>query len=328
LSKLHIYLQGGGACWDRPSTWAHFCSTRIGPETHTSGIFDANNAANPFADFTVVAVLYCSGDVHIGNKTQDYDDEPESGYPAKQYGQYNTRATLDWIHANFGALDQLLFSGSSAGALGVQAWAKIILEEFPARNQQVIVDSYAGVLPCQGPIIHHWGVCSSALVAYFPAYLHRKCQEKYLEVYDITPTALVAFPKVPFAFLQSKFDATQMSFDAGVAASCLDDPILSPSDFFAWSNELFEMYTLWDNFQIFFVDANHHVYETSSLFYSATTTGTSGTGGGPKMIDFVAPLTVGKTVTSQCNGKLLTRNDFVGTDYCDANILPRSFVRG
>ena len=33
---------------------------------YQTGIFNLDNPANPFADYTVVFAPYCSGDVHIG----------------------------------------------------------------------------------------------------------------------------------------------------------------------------------------------------------------------------------------------------------------------
>lgn len=45
-----------------------------GPLGGATGIFDFANPANPFADYSVVFVPYCTGDVHIGNATTDYGD--------------------------------------------------------------------------------------------------------------------------------------------------------------------------------------------------------------------------------------------------------------
>ena len=80
--RVVFYLQGGGACFsgqgcsftgegnsydvtadpsepgDDPSVW--------------SGVFDFDNPLNPLADHSFVVALYCTGDVHVGNRTTDY----------------------------------------------------------------------------------------------------------------------------------------------------------------------------------------------------------------------------------------------------------------
>ena len=62
--KLLFYFQGGGACWDKASTVTiPMCTTDSSP-SGLNGIFDRTNAANTYRDYTVVQVLYCSGDIH------------------------------------------------------------------------------------------------------------------------------------------------------------------------------------------------------------------------------------------------------------------------
>ncbi|RYY82396.1 hypothetical protein EON63_13420 [archaeon] len=101
--KLLFYFQGGGACWDEYSTKAQLCTTDASPQSlvgkemcsvciwpffihimiaytihHTTynipGIFDRTNTKNNFKDYTIVHVLYCSGDVHGGNVVRPYTD--------------------------------------------------------------------------------------------------------------------------------------------------------------------------------------------------------------------------------------------------------------
>lgn len=105
-----------------------------------------------------MAVLYCSGDVHIGNVTQNYDTEPESGIPTVQTGYINSISAATWAQQQgLGTLDHLVVSGSSAGALGTQAAADFI-PEFVASNQvSVIIDSYVGVFDCLGPLLERYG---------------------------------------------------------------------------------------------------------------------------------------------------------------------------
>jgi hypothetical protein len=60
--KLLVYFQGGGACWSEETTKLSFCTTDAKPGPLT-GIFDRKNPDNLYRDYTIVQLLYCSGDV-------------------------------------------------------------------------------------------------------------------------------------------------------------------------------------------------------------------------------------------------------------------------
>lgn len=93
-----VYFQGGGACWDEESTKAGLCSTSADAGGE-SGVFCRGDCEgeNVFEDYTIVHVLYCSGDAHIGGVVRNYDDK--KGVPVSQQGAANVQATLDWIKA-------------------------------------------------------------------------------------------------------------------------------------------------------------------------------------------------------------------------------------
>ena len=91
--KLLFYFQGGGACWDKASTLAGLCTSDSVPQNPV-GVFDRDNVNNNFASYTIVHVLYCSGNVHAGNVTRDYTDN--TGNAVIQKGSTNTQAALDW----------------------------------------------------------------------------------------------------------------------------------------------------------------------------------------------------------------------------------------
>jgi hypothetical protein len=69
--KLLFYFQGGGACWDKVSTVTlPLCTTDSSP-SGLNGIFDRTNVDNKYRDYTIVQVLYCSGDI-FGNISISY----------------------------------------------------------------------------------------------------------------------------------------------------------------------------------------------------------------------------------------------------------------
>ncbi|MBL1135963.1 MAG: hypothetical protein HND46_11645 [Chloroflexi bacterium] len=49
------------------------------PTALPGGIFDLENPENPFADYNMVFVPYCTGDVHIGNREATYEVEASDG---------------------------------------------------------------------------------------------------------------------------------------------------------------------------------------------------------------------------------------------------------
>ena len=171
--KLLVYFQGGGACWDKATTVLPLCSTSCSHQLDT-GIFDNTDTRNPFGDYTIVHIAYCSGDAHAGISTRDYNDT--KGVPVQQLGAVNVQTTLDWITSQDdfwqeGGLTDLVISGQSAGSIGAQVWADQILTQFkaklPYQRAAVIPDSYAGVFPpgSQGPTMVDFGICDSPVIA-------------------------------------------------------------------------------------------------------------------------------------------------------------------
>lgn len=67
-SKLLVYFEGGGACWNnfscRPGSDLYKAAlTDDETAKYIGGIFNVNNTANPVADYTQVFVPYCTGDL-------------------------------------------------------------------------------------------------------------------------------------------------------------------------------------------------------------------------------------------------------------------------
>ena len=71
--RVLLNFQGGGLCWDKLSTSLQFCSTNTSPQT-LEGVFDRQNKSNKFANYTIINIMYCSGDMFIGDVERDYSD--------------------------------------------------------------------------------------------------------------------------------------------------------------------------------------------------------------------------------------------------------------
>ena len=149
-----ISFQGGGAGWDHftlktlPDVTKDLSCQRTIKKMYPEGIYnrsESHKSDNAFQSYTMVNVLYCSGDLHAGDVTRNNN--------VKQTGYANTIATLNWIKTQIKGgylaanLDNLVISGQSAGAIGAQFWSDYILTNFAATKKVVIIDSYLGVLP-------------------------------------------------------------------------------------------------------------------------------------------------------------------------------------
>ncbi len=122
--KLMIFLEGGGACYDivtcadNPSTFgatefaANFGAG--GPEG-SAGIFNRNDPSNPAAEWSMVYIPYCTGDVHGGNN--DAGTIPGLG-PEQFMGYVNVGLDLAHVLPTFPNVTEVLLTGVSAGGFG------------------------------------------------------------------------------------------------------------------------------------------------------------------------------------------------------------------
>lgn len=138
-SKLYIYLEGGGGCWDARTCGDafHIQDANLGgfgaanlqrvlvtgaPEYTppipagygATGIFDRTSAANPFRDYSYAYVPYCTADMYTGDRPRS----PATGL--SHVGHANMAKALAWLAAAFPPAPgrQVVLSGGSAGAYG------------------------------------------------------------------------------------------------------------------------------------------------------------------------------------------------------------------
>ena len=155
VSELLIYFQGGGACWE----WVS-CSGMFDTDVTTSelseyrGIFDPGNEANPFRDFAIVFVPYCTGDVHVGDAAVAYDD---SGRSVQHRGYRNASAALDFAERHAAAATRVVVSGASAGSYGALFFAPDVARRFPSAEVVVLGDSGVPLLDGYPDIMSAWG---------------------------------------------------------------------------------------------------------------------------------------------------------------------------
>jgi hypothetical protein len=164
-AKVLFYFQGGGACFN-----ASTCKFQGGTYKVTTdggdnpsdlgGIWDATNPANPFADYSVVFVPYCTGDVHIGDAEREY----APGLVVDHNGANNGRAALDLLVDTFPDATQVVVAGESAGSIATPLYAGLVADRLPDAGIVVLADSsgaYPDVAALNVTIGSQWGTANA-----------------------------------------------------------------------------------------------------------------------------------------------------------------------
>ncbi len=163
--KVAIDLQGGGVCVFESSPAG--CNT-VPPslfmatdDPHpTTGFMSTNPSENPFADWTLVFLPYCTQDVHIGGGVTDV-------FPSitvNRFGAINVRAALRYVRdvlwQDLAATEPegyrpdrltVLFGGESAGGFGVNYNYHYLLDDLRWAHTTALPD--AGLALDNGSLI-------------------------------------------------------------------------------------------------------------------------------------------------------------------------------
>jgi hypothetical protein len=135
-TKLVVFLEPGGACFSPQSCGQNPASRDA--MFGNGGIFDRNRAGNPFAEFNLVFVPYCTGDWYAGNNPRG--NVP--GVGAQQFvGYTNLDLFLDRLVPTFPDATQVVLTGSSAGGLGAFFNASHFARRFGTIPVVAIADS-------------------------------------------------------------------------------------------------------------------------------------------------------------------------------------------
>jgi len=164
-TKVVLFLEGGGACWDATtcaftdanSTTYDWNVTGGDDPAFQSGILDLSHPDNPFADYSFVFVPYCTGDVHLGNRTQTYSPE----LTVSHNGFVNSTTALAYLTENYPDADQVVVVGVSAGSVAAPVYGGLASDALPEAQITVFADS-SGAYPddpnLNTDILGLWGV--------------------------------------------------------------------------------------------------------------------------------------------------------------------------
>jgi hypothetical protein len=206
--NLLIYFQGGGACWSGPT-----CNPRVGlyrpnlkevDPANERGIFDFNNAENPFRNYAIVFVPYCTGDVHLGNRTATYT---EPRLPLHHNGFNNAMAALRWTFANIPSPQSIFVAGGSAGAMASPFYAGRIAEHYKDARVVQLGDSAGGLAgPINTEMFQSWGTME--VLARFPPY--KSLEAKNANLVTLYVREGLANKSITFAQFNNSADSLQV----------------------------------------------------------------------------------------------------------------------
>lgn len=151
-AKVMFFFQGGGACFSvetcDPADPSYSTTVRgPGDLAKGEGIFDFDNADNPFADFSVVFVPYCTGDLHLGSAVHDYGPNAAgTDVIVHHNGFVNGTTALATLVEMFPDAAEIVVAGESAGSAPTPLYAALVHDQLPDARITVIADG-SGAYP-------------------------------------------------------------------------------------------------------------------------------------------------------------------------------------
>lgn len=205
-NNVLMYYQGGGACWSKDSCFTIGTCDRISdagdsPDLVGTGFGDYNNPANPFYDWSVVFVSYCTCDVHWGENNETY----APGQTANHRGRVNAAVAEKFAREHFVDPDRVFSTGSSAGSYGAIMNSYYLMKDvWPNADHSVLGDAGIGVITQNwlDDYIANWGVAEN-----FPEDVPGVALPvENLSIVDLVAGLAERFPNARFANYDSSYD--------------------------------------------------------------------------------------------------------------------------
>jgi len=160
--NLVVVLEPGGACWDFDS-----CTGVTGimgaanpdglPDDHydlapfISPFLNRGDDTSPSIDWNYVYVPYCTGDVHTGNVTAEYEnDAGTDGVIFHHDGHSDMEKITAWIDSQFTHVPKMLVTGCSAGGVGALVNYHMLRNGVHAADKGYLLDDSGPVFPSSG----------------------------------------------------------------------------------------------------------------------------------------------------------------------------------
>lgn len=232
VENVVIDLQGGGVCTNETECLAvgaglFRATDNYQPNGPAGGYRSTNPAVNPFWDWTMMALSYCTQDVYTGGgRTNTFP-----GITVHRFGAVNLQASLRylrdvlWREMDAGTEEgyrpdrlRVLFGGLSAGGFGVEYNYHYLLDDLRWVNSTAVPDSALGLNNGSLQGVSGLGILMTALgpagwggLAYLPPYcLGTNCAiVPYRE--QVTSPRLKETPLQQILNVSNQVDNTQRS---------------------------------------------------------------------------------------------------------------------
>lgn len=286
-NKLLIYFEGGGSCYDAKTcqVGSQYFDDSItttdpadNPSLKTNGLFDLGDERNPFQDYNIVFVSYCTGDGFLGNRVVSYTDGGKS-FTVNQVGFRNTQRVLDWTYQQFTNPDSVFVIGCSAGVIGSFFHAPYMLEHYPHIPYVQIGDSGGGYFNGPGSVLENLGTME-VVPKWLPQYQDLVTNDTvHTRLFFVIPAQ--AYPNARFGLLDTLSDSPQTEilsrFNQNISLkkvvqSNLDDIRAEAPNFVSYSGP-----------------GDYHCITMDSIFYQYKV-------GGTKLADWFTDLANGQPV--------------------------------
>lgn len=218
--SLLLYFEGGGACWNantcdpegRP-TFRTASDTAL-PAARERGIFDPDNPGNPVRGFTTVFVPYCTGDLHLGDRSVTYTAPARDGHAAHTFtvhynGAANAARALEWMYAHVTRPRVVFVTGSSGGAIPSPFYAVQVARHYPAARVVQLGDAGGGY---RSSAVSRVSVGAGVIdvVRRLPGFTNIDSANFTFE--KLYEDAARAAPRIQFAQYNAREDSTQIGY--------------------------------------------------------------------------------------------------------------------
>jgi hypothetical protein len=167
-ARVVLTFEGGGACFsaatcafDGPdSTYVSRSMATPKLLSERGGIFDFDDPRNPLAGHSFVYVPYCTGDVHLGDRSTAYSSE----VVVEHRGYRNALIALEHLVETYPDAEEIIVAGMSAGSVPTPLFAGLVSDRLPAARIMTIGDSsgaYPDAPALTGLIGTMWGTMSA-----------------------------------------------------------------------------------------------------------------------------------------------------------------------
>jgi len=293
-SKVLLYFQGGGACIDKYTcNFGVQCALGASPlftsvaTASSAGVLNRSVSDNMFNDWNIVHIPYCTGDLHVGDKTTaSYTTGYEVALGNSQClgqnksmhmnGYNNAQSALQWALANYPEPEHLVLAGYSAGSLSAQLYSSYVanLWDVDAKSikYQVLADSYVGVFPEDetpaSVLLDYFGACDVDLD--LAENVSAACKAETLKTVELVSSLVEQVPSSDWLFIDSKGDKTQRKFYELVKDGISGYPftnLISEADFFSNMTVILDAYeAISSKITTFNVESTLHVYLRENNF--------------------------------------------------------------